>query len=423
MRKSIFAVLCMALVLAMTACSPKAGMDLPTPPGGVEDLGVRNITNLTDLAAFVANGGGRAHLDFNADPSSPVFPLILTGDTELSGNLGLSASSAASSRAAGDAKTLFIVENGAEVTINSLSVDIDPSVSSQVKSVINVNNGSVNVSELTVPEGVTAVELGAAATAESVQGNLSGLTVSVNSSNPNAYEIAVEIAQNTGTKPVVDGEEFSVIDSVSCKGYKTLDEAIEKAVNGSVIKLLDDVDASTTYRINGKTLTLDLNGKTISNSTPIWNTNVDNWSIFSVGEGGNATITGNGKIDALEDDCYAFDVVDGGKLIIENGEISGNVSAVYVLKGSAEIKGGEFSIKQLDPYGKGTAFTLNCEDDAYKDKSASIAVTGGSFVNFDPAANAAESKDNSTNFVAAGFKSISESSGTDKIYTVVAETN
>ena len=96
-----------------------------------------------------------------------------------------------------------------------------------------------------------------------------------------------------------------------------------------------------------------------------------------IGEGGNATITGNGKIDALEDDCYAFDVVDGGKLKIENGEISGNVSAVYVLKGSAEIKGGEFSIKQLDPYGKGTAFTLNCEDDAYKDKSASIVVTGG----------------------------------------------
>ena len=33
MKKNLFAVLCMVIAIAMTACSPKAGMDLPnTPP-------------------------------------------------------------------------------------------------------------------------------------------------------------------------------------------------------------------------------------------------------------------------------------------------------------------------------------------------------------------------------------------------------
>ena len=92
-----------------------------------------------------------------------------------------------------------------------------------------------------------------------------------------------------------------------------------------------------------------------------------------------------------------------------------------MLEGSAEIKGGTYSIKQLADPPKEYAFTLNAFDQNYKNKTATITVTGGSFVNFDPAANAAESGDNSTDFVAAGYKTAPAQEGDKTIFTVTKE--
>ena len=196
------------------------------------------------------------------------------------------------------------------------------------------------------------------------------------------------------------------------------------AGDSSAIELTGEIDAKDVLSVTRK-VTLDLNGHTISNSSPIWQDTetVDKWSLISVGQGGELTVTdgktGDGKIDALKDDCYAFDVVDGGELIIENGEFIGNISAVYVFEGRAEIKGGTFSIKQKDE-DKGTAFTLNAYDANYEAKTASIVVSGGEFIDFDPAANAAESSDNTTSFLAEGYKTVSEPSGDTTIYKVVS---
>ena len=207
--------------------------------------------------------------------------------------------------------------------------------------------------------------------------------------------------------------------TVTTAGVSTYDDLVS-ALSGTddIVRLDADINVEDTLVVT-RAVTLNMNGKTLSNKTEIWDPSAGKWSIISVRENGNLTITGNGKIDALEDDCYGTDVTDGGKLVIEDGEITGNISAVYVLEGSAEIKGGTYSIKQLDT-NKDYAFTLNVLDKNYN-KTATITVTGGSFVNFDPAANAAESSDNTTNFVAKGYKTTPTKEGDKTIYTVTKE--
>ena len=186
------------------------------------------------------------------------------------------------------------------------------------------------------------------------------------------------------------------------------DEASLRALfaTGGEAKLAEDLVLDRAIEVAaGKEVTLDLNGKTISNTEDFWNeaTNTNNWSLLSV-RGGSLTLIGNGAVKAKENDVFAVDVQDGGNLVIEGGEYVGNMDAVYVFEGTVEIKGGKFSIQQLsenpDPYG----YVLNCYDTNYKNGKAKILVSGGEFVKFNPADCAAEGAH--TNFLAAGYKSV-----------------
>ncbi len=181
----------------------------------------------------------------------------------------------------------------------------------------------------------------------------------------------------------------------------------------STIKLAKDITITDTINISSK-VTLDFNGKVLSNTTSIWDNVEETWSIISVQKDGDLTIIGNGKIDALENDCYAFDVFNGGHLVIENGEFIGNVSAVYVNEGKAEIKGGKYLIKQLDPTHNDERFLLNLLDANREAGTAEIVVTGGTFVKFNPEDNLAEGE--GTNFVAEGYAATYNES--DETYTV-----
>ena len=183
------------------------------------------------------------------------------------------------------------------------------------------------------------------------------------------------------------------------------DEASLRALfaTGGEATLTEDVVLGETVVVEpGKEVTLDLNGKTISNTADLWNESIASWSLLSV-RGGSLTIKGAGTLQAKENDCFAVDVQDGGKVVIEDGTYVGNVHAVYVYEGTAEIKGGKYSIQQLssnpDPYG----YVLNCYDKNRKNGIAKIIVTGGEFVKFNPADCAAEGAH--TNFLADGYKS------------------
>lgn len=204
--------------------------------------------------------------------------------------------------------------------------------------------------------------------------------------------------------------------TVTTAGVSTYGDLVSAlAGTDEVITLGADINVEDTLVVT-RAVTLNMNGKTLSNSTGIWNERADKWSIISVRENGNLTITGEGKIAALKDDCYAVDVQDNGKLTIENGEFIGNIHSVYVLQGSAEIEGGKYSIQQIYSETQPYQFVLNLFDENRKNKTATIVVTGGQFENFDPANNEAEGKN--TNFVAEGYKTTHTEEGDKTIYTV-----
>lgn len=189
---------------------------------------------------------------------------------------------------------------------------------------------------------------------------------------------------------------------------------------GGEATLAADLDLGETVSVaTGKEVTLDLNGKTIKNSTDLWDSPTKeayNWSLFSV-KGGSLTIKGAGTLQAKENDCYAVDVQDGGQVVIEDGTYVGNVHAVYVFEGTAEIKGGKYSIQQPSglpsPYG----YVLNCYDANRKNGTAKIMVSGGEFEKFNPADCAAEGAH--TNFLADGYMSVEAEEG---VWTVVRGT-
>ena len=200
-------------------------------------------------------------------------------------------------------------------------------------------------------------------------------------------------------------------------------EAVAESSDGhkySTIKLASDVEISNTIIVTSQ-VTLDLNGKTISPTKAIWNEDSNRWSIISVREDGDLTITGDGKLSAIENDTFAVDVQDGANLVIESGEFIGNVHSVYVLGGYAEIKGGIYSVQQVYSAEQPYEFVLNLLDEEKRDWSAEIVVTGGTFKGFDPGNNAAEGKGNS--FLAEGYDSTKESTEDiyKYIYTVVSK--
>ena len=200
-------------------------------------------------------------------------------------------------------------------------------------------------------------------------------------------------------------------------------EASLKALfaTGGEATLAVDLDLGETVSVAaGKEVTLDLNGKTIKNTADLWDAPIkeaNNWSLFSV-KGGSLTIKGAGTLQAKENDCYAVDVQKGGKVIIEDGTYVGNIHAVYVNEGTAEIKGGKYSIQQTYPdAGKAYGFVLNCYDKNYKNGTAKIIVSGGEFEKFNPADCVAEGAH--TNFVAEGYMSVEAEEG---VWTVVRGT-
>ncbi len=175
---------------------------------------------------------------------------------------------------------------------------------------------------------------------------------------------------------------------------------------GHSVKLDKDLTPGKTMAIDlkdGASVTLDLNGHTIANTTDVWSGN--DWSLISVRGNGTLTIKG-GTLKAKENDCFAMDVFDKtANLIIEDGKYIGNAHTVYVYEGNLKIKGGEFSIQQLSSQGN-YEFTINCYDSSYKSGIATVEISGGKFLKFNPGDNRAEG--NGTNFLAPGYKAEAE---------------
>jgi len=198
-----------------------------------------------------------------------------------------------------------------------------------------------------------------------------------NKSIPDAYcaDGFIPTKNADGTYGVKVGQYVAKVGSTK---YETLADAIRLAAKGKTITLLCDVEQNAQLAID-KSITLDLNGKTIKNTADIWGDNAN--AILSITKGAKVTITGNGTIDAKENDCYAINMVKGD-LTIENGTFYGNVSVVQVQEGTLSVKGGTFDLHQK--WEGSSKYLINCIDDAYVGGSANVAISGGTFVGFDP---------------------------------------
>ena len=222
--------------------------------------------------------------------------------------------------------------------------------------------------------------------------------------------------------------------TISAKDANGLTKAIKDAKDGDQIKIDEDVvitpvvedtteqtlvpqtvlNKSATLNLAGKKLTVDGATADYGKASPLI-MNVD-------GADTNVTIEGDGEIncEAGNNQVYGINITNGASLTIKDGKYYGALTAIQVQEGSLTIKGGFFDMAptckaQVPQYAK---YVVNAIDKAYKNGSAKISITGGTFVNFDPSANPEGA---GTSYVADGYKVVSEAHGSDTWYTVVAK--
>ena len=199
----------------------------------------------------------------------------------------------------------------------------------------------------------------------------------------------------------VDGYEYSAFDimdpvaKIGNVGYRTLADALAKAQSGDTITILSDIVLTESLTIE-KTVTLDLNGKTISQSKACTE------SYAMINNKGNLTITGNGKLSFTDTSAGdpgfgwgSYTVRNEGTLVVENGTIehlgaqafaTHCIQAIFQYSGSTTINGGTISTPNYRSVRlwKGS-MTINggtfegqvwvqCVDD-----SAKMTINGGSF--------------------------------------------
>lgn len=216
-----------------------------------------------------------------------------------------------------------------------------------------------------------------------------------------------------GTYGVKAGVYVAEVNGVA---YATLSEAIAAAKDGDTVKLLRDINTPEISYMISKSLTIDLNGMTVTGS------GYD--AVFQIDNADAKVVIKNGKVVAVEQSGSAGKYTmaiwaskAGCEVTLEGLDVSQKIThtddpqmdMIYASGGTITINSGNFV--------SGTpAWTLNCNDTSYKNGTAKIIVTGGTFVGFDPANNKAEGEN--TNFVPAGYVSNMNEDGS---YTVVPE--
>lgn len=284
-----------------------------------------------------------------------------------------------------------------------------------------VAEATAKVIELNVANNGVIVATEQGATIAGYSKGANDVTVTVNGATVEVSEVKTTDQVKTASQNSAVVE--NGVAEINGIQFKDLQSAFDIAKNGDTVKLLENVDLKLTVSLkDGKSITLDANGKTISNTSDLWDVPdkyACNWSLISV-RAGSLTIIGNGSFVAKANDCFAVDLQDGAKCVIENGTFNGNIHAVYVYEGELLVKGGTYSVQQkYSDANKADGFVLNCYDDNRKAGTAKISVTGGTFVNFNPADCWAEGEH--TNFCAKDYTVESRETSASGVilYTVV----
>ena len=260
---------------------------------------------------------------------------------------------------------------------------------------------------VSAPQSETAITGGTfAGTVEAKAGTITGGTFDREIPLTALEPGHISVKNENGTYSVSADSYAAVIGET---GYATLSEAVSNAASGSTITLLDNVVLKNTLFINGdKTLTLDMNGKKITDDI---DEQAQTAGLLTVGGSANVTITGNGTFDYTDgyyDKAggyggvgYLITVFEGGRLTVENGTFHGAMGCIRLGKlrnvagetAKVTIKGGTYESKvQYNNH----YWTLNKMDGT----TTTFELLSGTFVKFNPAKGSTENPNE--DFVAEG---------------------
>lgn len=200
-----------------------------------------------------------------------------------------------------------------------------------------------------------------------------------------------------------DGHIYYYNDQVNVGTKDALLEAINMKEAKTVV-LESNIMLDKNLEINNKDITINLNGYTLT-AGDAYDTNQDMAAAILV-NGGNVVIEGEGTVNGGEGNHYNMAIrandgtvtIKGGNFVVGDDD-EGNPNTVVYATRTAKviIEKGYFAYEGTK---MNTEYLLNIKDADVS--TASITVKGGTFKNFNPAQNNAESV--SKSFVADGYK-------------------
>ena len=224
------------------------------------------------------------------------------------------------------------------------------------------------------------------------------------------------------TQDTVESDSFTnQYDKNATYPVANVTELKEALTNGGVVAVTKDIhtnnseDTAAARIVISQPTTLNLEKKIIT-PDDMGNNNV-NFCALIVDADTTINAGENGGIDTGVNGGYGINVRNGATLTINGGYYYGGGTTVQVQKGTLIINGGTFACEPYSNPTYGYNFLINCVDGAYKNGTAKAIIQGGTFINFDPSNCTAEGA--GTNFVADGYKVVSETHGADTWYTVV----
>ena len=274
-----------------------------------------------------------------------------------------------------------------------------------------INDADINLTEMQLKAG----EEGAAFT---IKGHMQE-SAGNDYMNESIDGIAITVY---ATQDTVESDSFNnTYDENAAYPVVNVTELKEALTNGGVVAVTEDIqtnnieDTAAARIVISQPTTLNLEKKIITpdnmgnNNTNFCALIIDADTTINAGE--------NGGIDTGVNGGYGINVREGATVTINDGYYYGGGTAVQVQEGTLVINGGTFACEPYSNPTYGYNFLINCVDSAYKNGTAKVIINGGTFVNFDPSNCTAEGAH--TNFVADGYKVVSETHGTDTWYTVV----
>ena len=224
------------------------------------------------------------------------------------------------------------------------------------------------------------------------------------------------------TQDTVESDSFhNTYDENATYPVANVTELKEALTNGGVVAVTKDIqtnnseDTAAARIVISQPTTLNLEKKIITPDD--MGNNKVNFCALIVDADTTINAGENGGIDTGDNGGYGITVRNGATLTINGGYYYGGGTAVQVQKGTLIINGGTFACEPYSNPTYGYKYLINCIDAAYKDGTAKISITGGTFINFDPSDSASENPHG--NFVPDGYKVVSEAHGADTWYTVV----